>query len=319
MKTKIIYLVVGTENDIYISQTMIAAYTARKYNPSAEILLVVDKTTSDVIDKTIPKIKSIVTETVVVDCPCDLNKMQKSRYLKTTLRKNIKGDFLFIDSDTIVTCDLSEIDNINADIASVIDRHSLVENHIYKDTILRDIELVGLKISDLCNKYFNSGVLYVKDTPASHKLFECWYKYWDISRKMPNSRSTDQGPLAKANMECGYLIKELPGEWNCQLSDNFLNYLSDAKILHYFASNKKSPYKLYNKELFKQIMREGRLSDELKANLENPKRLFIERHSVLINDDTKILRTNIYAVFKWHKWLFNIFEYISKVCVTHKL
>ncbi len=114
MKTKIVYLVVGGENDIYISQTMVAAYTARKYNPDVEILLVVDKTTSDVIDKKIQKIKGVVTEIVVVDCPCDLNNMQKSRYLKTTLRKNIKGDFLFIDSDTVVTCDLSEIDNINA-------------------------------------------------------------------------------------------------------------------------------------------------------------------------------------------------------------
>lgn len=319
MKTKIVYLVVGDENDIYISQTMVAAYTARKYNPDAEILLVVDKTTSDIIDNKISEIKSIVTEIVVVDCPCDLNKMQKSRYLKTTLRKNIKGDFLYIDSDTVVTCDLSDIDNIKADMASVIDRHSLIENHICRDYIQKDIELMGLKFSDLRNKYFNGGVLYVKDTPISHKLFDCWYTNWDLSRKMPNSRSTDQAPLAKANMECGYPITELPGEWNCQLSDNFLNYLFDAKILHYFASNKKSPYKLYNNELFKQIMREGRLSDELKVKLENPKKFFVEEHFVLMADDIKFLKTNVYVVFKWHKWLFNLFEYISKVCITHKL
>lgn len=313
MKTKIVFAVTGGINDIYIPQAMLAAYSARKANPNSFIILVVDQDTAKVIDRSLPKIKDYLNDIVIIKTPDGMSGMHKSRYIKTSLRQHIEGDFLYIDTDTIVTSSLSEIDNVTFDVAAVLDRHSVVGSHEFKKSIIKDIEPLGMNIADLRNKYFNSGVMYVKETPTAHKFYEKWHYNWQKS--LNYGKGIDQPPLALANKQCGYPIGELDGIWNCQLSDNFLNYLSDAKILHYFASNKRSPYKLYDDKIFKTILKTGDISDKLKERLEHPKNLFQDRHVLAYGYDVPYLRTNVHSMYVYHRWLYNVFEYISKVIV----
>ena len=316
MKTKIVYTVVSGNGDIYLPQAMVAAYTARRYNPSANIILVTDQPTSSVIDAKLSAIKNYVNDVVVVDLPEELSNMQRSRYLKTTLRRNVKGDFLYIDTDTVVTRDLSEIDNLKIEIGAVLDRHIKIDKHIYQKKIKKDVSAVGLKISDLRNCYYNGGVIFVKDTPLAYELYDLWHKYWNDSRV--NGKSIDQPALAKANKDCNYPIQELNGIWNCQLSDNFINYLADAKILHYFASNKKSPYKLFDNDIFLGILNNGDLPNRIRLFLENPKQIFREKHQLIFDDDVDFSNTYVHTMYSYHKRIFNIMEYISKVIVTKK-
>lgn len=316
MKTKIVYSVVSGKDDIYLPQALVAGYTARRYNPMATILLVMDQETKRTADEHLSSIKNYFTDIVVRDVPPTFTQVQKSRYLKTTLRECIEGDFIFIDTDTVITSDISEIDSQSDDIAAVLDRHINVENHIQRKEISLDIANVGLNIKDLCNKYFNSGVIFAKDTPIAHKLFKCWNNAWNEARK--KGQTIDQPSLAKANMECGYPIAELSGEWNCQLSDNFLSYLSNAKILHYFASNKKSPYKLYDNNIFMQILKDGDVSEKLKCQLEKPKTFFTEEHSVIMNEDIMFNKTFVHLIYQHHYWVFKLFEYISKFITTKR-
>ena len=102
MKTKLVYAVVSGEKDPYLSQAFVAVYSGRRYNPNAEILLVVDQDTNDVLEMSLPNIKKYLDKVIVVNTPSDMSKMHRSRFLKTTLRKNIDGDFLYIDTDTVV-------------------------------------------------------------------------------------------------------------------------------------------------------------------------------------------------------------------------
>ena len=71
--------------DVYLPQVMVASYTARKTNPTAQIVLVVDQETNVVINNCLPNIKKYVSEIIVVNVPDGMNKMHRSRYLKTTL------------------------------------------------------------------------------------------------------------------------------------------------------------------------------------------------------------------------------------------
>ena len=43
--------------DVYLPQVMVASYTARKTNPTAQIVLVVDQETNVVINNCLPNIK----------------------------------------------------------------------------------------------------------------------------------------------------------------------------------------------------------------------------------------------------------------------
>lgn len=316
MNTKIVYTVVSGENDIFLPQAMVATYTARKHNPSANIILMVDQSTEPFVHNRLSSVKNYVDDIVVVKVPEELNKTQRSRYLKTTLRNNIKGDYLYIDTDTVVTGDLSDIDNMSTHMAAVFDRHSKIDEHAYKKKIESDISIVGLQIKDLHNCYFNSGVMFVKDCSITHKLYDLWYKYWDEARR--NSQNIDQPALAKANRNCGFPIEELSGVWNCQLSDNFLNYLTDAKILHYFSSMNQSPFLLFDMNIFNKILNSGSVPPEIILILEKPKEFFIRRHLIIYGKDVLFYHTCLHSIFTHHKAIFNIFEYFAKILVTKK-
>lgn len=317
MKTKIVYTVISGDSDIYLPQTMVAAYTARRYNPNASIIIVTDYATNLVINTRLSAIKGYVSDIIVVDIPTELNKMQRSRYLKTTLRHHVKGDFLYVDTDTIITGDLSEADNLNVEIGAVLDRHTKMEEHVFKKKIESEISVVGLQIRDLRNCYFNSGVMYVKDTQTAYELYDLWYKYWDGSRKQ--GISIDQPALAKANKDCNYPIQELSGIWNCQLQDNFVNYLSNALILHYFASAKSSPFLLYDDDIFKSILENGEIPEMLVSKLEKPKEFFVKNHLLVYGKDILFYRTHLYAIFKYHEKVFRIFEYFAHMLVNRRL
>lgn len=313
MNTKIVYCTVSGSEDMYLAQAFISIYSARRYNPSATIVLLVDKPTADVIEKHFRKLKEYVTNVTVVNVPEHLSKMERSRYLKTTMREQVDGNFLYIDTDTLVTCDLSEIDHTDFEVGSVLDRHTRLSVHALSNKIRNDLKKVNMSLDDLKDKYFNGGVLFVKDTPKAHELFAKWYKIWEEVRHL--GKPIDQPPLARANMECGYIIHEMGGEWNCQLSDNFLNCLHNAKILHYFASNNGSPYKMYDSNFYKEVMSKDEIPQYVKEAVETPKEFFKSKHRVIYNDDVDFTMTNIHSIFKYHRWLFNIFEYVAKVIV----
>ncbi len=317
MKTKLVYTVVSGKNDIYLPQALVAGFTARKYNPNASILLVVDGNTMQVIDDHLASIREYFTDIITVNVPLDFTQVEKSRYLKTTLRESVEGDFLYIDTDTVVTCDLSEIDTIPCDIAAALDLHSNVEQHYLKNQIAANVSMADLKMEDLRNKYFNGGVIFARDTPITHELFKKWHDGWKKTCK--KGKPIDQPALARANMECGYPITELRGEWNCQIAGNFLNYLADAKILHYFASNNRSPYKLNDNEIFLRIWKDGNISETLKQQLGSPKKLFVDKHLIDFGRDLIFNISFVHIIFKYHYWFFCVFEYISRCIVTKRI
>lgn len=316
MNTKIVFTVTSGLNDIYLPQAMVAVYSARRYNPKADISLVIDKDTFSVLNKRLSKIKDYLNDIVIVnvDTSDSMSNMHKSRFLKTTLRKKVKGDFLYIDTDTVIAEDLSYIDKIEHDIGAVLDRHSLVSVHEFKKKIDKDIAIMGLNLDDLKDRYFNGGVMYVKDTPIAHQLYEHWHDNWMKSLK--NGMGIDQPALALANKQCGNPIRELEGTWNCQLSDNFINYLADAKILHYFASNKRSPYKLYNNDIFKEVMEKGDIPEWLKKQLEHPKSLFQDKHILAYGNDVPYLRTNVHTMYIYHQKVFRVMEAIARTMIA---
>jgi hypothetical protein len=102
MKTKIIYALVSDNSDIYLEQTLLSVYSVRLYMPETEIILIVDNVTNTNINGARSKILEFITSKIVVEIEGAYTKMQRSRILKTTLRKHITGDFLFIDKKIVI-------------------------------------------------------------------------------------------------------------------------------------------------------------------------------------------------------------------------
>lgn len=315
METKLVYSVVSKKGGLYLPQALVSIFTARRFNPTAHIALITDAETAKVIDEEFPKMQKYLDEIVIVDVPFALNQKQKSRYLKTSLRQNIKGDFLFIDADTVVTCDLSEIDSTPSDFAAVLDRHSLMSDHPIKKSVMNDLTTVGISdVNEINNRYYNSGVFYVKDCNKAHLLFERWHENW---LQYKDVKSIDQPVLALTIKQLNFPVHELDGVWNCQVFDGFLKFLSEAKIIHYYGSNKSNAYKMSEKDILRGILEKGDISGDLLAHLENPKSFFSDKHKIIYGEDLSYFKSNIHDVFVYHKGLYKFFEFVSK-CYSRK-
>ena len=274
MVTKIVYCIVSSESDIYLEQAWVSIYTLRRYNPDAVVVLLVDKGTEATLTGKRAGIRELVSEVISVDTPDGYNAMQRSRYLKTNFRQFVEGDLLFIDSDTVIGGSLAAIDNIEAEIACVPDAHETLSQYSQLEELKKKIQsLFEVDMND-ATYYFNSGVVYVKDTKRTRDFFADWYSQWKFSA-FEKGCNFDQPALFAVDKINGYVIKELPGEYNCQLFLS-LQYLHKGLILHFFNERSSprtkgfSPF--YADEIYQRVKMDGGINGETKIILNDSSR-----------------------------------------------
>jgi hypothetical protein len=323
MKTKIVYVVVSNDFDIYLEQALLSIHSLRLYMPCAEIILLTDNLTNGTLIGKRKKILDYITSKVVVPFDEEYNNLQRSRLLKTSMREYIDGDFLFIDTDTIITGSFDEIDSFDFDIGAVKELHmsSLKKLPEYLK-VRKNINKIGESV-DENQIYFNSGVIYVKDNDKTKKFFKIWNKYWRKGNF--NGVDLDQPSFVVANMLNNYMISQLPDIWNCQLPWS-LKYLYKSKIIHYLASN--MPFhegylsEFTNKNLYLEIKTKGYIDNKIEQIVKNPYNYFNEYTRIIYDQDTAIWDSFsirlLRFLYKNHNKLFNIIEIFSKYCFIQK-
>ncbi len=258
MKTKVVYVLVSQDSDYYYEMLRLSLYSLRLYHPKDTVEVVMDEDThrrlvemnSTMLDEVTP---------IVVPIPPEFTLMQRSRYLKTQIRQIVEGDFLYMDTDTIICKSLVAIDTIIADVSMVADGNN-------------GLPLRNRANIELCKKagytnlegqpYFNSGIIYSKDTPCARRLFDLWHHLWRHS--IQRGVNKDQPSLCQANIELGYPIQELPMIWNCHVGDPFL--LTKVKVIHYFSFSS-----TYRSLIFNSIRTEGLCHPLARAIIERPR------------------------------------------------
>lgn len=318
MRTKIVYVVTSDETDVYLEQALLSVFSLRKHNPNAYVELVVDQDTNATIVGKREEILKYIDNKVVVNVPKEYNKLSRSRWLKTSLRQHVKGDFLFIDTDTIVTDNLEEIDSFTGDIGAVKDEHVLLGKNRGKKTIQNSAKLDGWRWSETLT-YYNSGIMFVKDSALTHKFYQMWHNKWvDKYRKTSDHR--DQPPLAVTNELFQYPIGELSGEWNCQIIRNGILYLANAKIMHYWMYNKDShPWIFYNHDILNEIKDLGYVSDKISKLVDEAKSSFDVPNMIIFGEDLeclkykKFIQTPLFSICKANRRVFSLFNNTAKL------
>lgn len=278
MITKLAYVLTCAPDNNYIEQALLSVFTARFYNPDAEIVLITDDLTDTVITGKRAELLKYFSEKIVVKLDPDLSMMQRSRWLKTSLRNLIKGDFLFIDSDTLITGSLQEIDKCEYNIAAVPESHLPVNK--FNKYIFEKVDELSKKIGWNLNQekyYFSSGVIYVKDFPENYEFYNKWFTYW--FKGLSLGISIDQPSFAKANIKSGHPVKELDGIWNCVMYTH-VEFAYSAKILH-FCSFRNMSY-IFENNFLEKVKIEGVENNEfIKYSLINPYMTFIPFDNVI--------------------------------------
>ena len=314
---KIVYVFVSRQIDKYWGMLNISLKSARMHMPLVGIELVTDHDTVKLIQNNDSgfekRFQVLLTEVSISE---QYSLVEKSRYLKTNLRNIVKGDFIFVDCDTVFCQDISNIELVKS-VSMVLDNHSKLSDFEDKGQMIgENLKKRGLSINNE-QRYFNSGVMLVKDDQIAKQLFDEWFKCWDESRK--SGLAQDQYSLNAVNSKL-HIIEELDGEWNCQVNSRpcGIKYLHKAIIVHYYNLTVGGNYELNDEQLLLNYANDNRI----KKILQSPKTAF-NKFYLFASDslEIKIMSTNQYkAMIMLYKKSRKMFGFIEKfLSVFHKM
>ena len=307
MRMKILYVLVSSTADYYYEQALISMMSAKHQMPNCFISLLTDRETVDNLKDSRNLINKYISEKKIIDLNKSLSAVQRSRWLKTSMRNIIDGDFLYVDVDTIFASPIDEA-LFTDDIMGVPDGNCPLNNHPMKWFIENNLKEANF---DNCiNYHINSGVLFFKDSPLARSFAQKWHQRWEETCK--KSICIDQTSLHQAIIDSGNILKLLPNYMNAQFGRN-INTLSKGVILHYYSSWTdislyKPAYKMLQDSFLKKI-RENPASKEIQELIQKPKEAFDENTFIMASD---------YNEFRNSEFIQNLLQLYNSADVADK-
>ena len=310
---KYLYVLVSDETDDYLEQALISITSLKMRMPEAFVSLLIDDITKKTLVDKRGNILELINELKGIEIDSQFNKKARSRWLKTSMRRHIAGDFLYIDCDTVICEDLTEIENLGIDLGAVLDCHVLLHEHDAKEMFQNNDKLLGFDSSLKTNKHFNSGVIFCRDIPVCHSFFDEWHKLWLSGIKR---RLIDQPSFNQANLNFDNIIKEVEGLWNCQICTGGIVFLVNAKIIHYFVTRKGSiPYTLADPLLIQKIKNTGIIDNDIKKLLTSPKNNFYLNTFLISNKKMQeIITSPLFSILR-HIYDWSLIQLVNKLLV----
>ena len=331
MIPQIVYVLVANEKNLYLEEMWVSIFSLRRHHPEATVKVLVDMETKEYLSR-FPQLTSMIDETVVVQTPAGYNAKQRSRQIKTTIRNVLKGDYIFIDTDTVIC---KPLDGIVEDIRELKDFRGIAavrEGHVtMKDTLfpptgtVKRIFDIDISQSPLMT---NSGVMFVADIPFTHEFYKRWNENWKRSC-FEKGNSQDQPSLYATDCQYGYVIRELSGIYNAQVAMS-LKYYAGAVILHWWhmdfiEDQSYSPY--FSLEIYQDLKKEGEITPQIEELIINAKQSFVsptmpvgKEHILFLFSPAGKIFNRIYKeggaaswlMQKMAKWLERIHHYTKK-------
>lgn len=318
MKTKIVYCLVSDSNDYYYEQLLISLHSLRKHNPRAEVEVVCDSDTYGSFTGNRRGIFNYDIRTNVVETPAEWGKWERSRYIKTNLRRLVKGDYLFVDTDTIVCSNIEFVDDIPHAVAAVKDSHLerplpryAQRRHDTEKWIWRNAKKAGVDVAGIY--HYNSGVMYVKDTEAAYELYAKWAE--NYSWLLARGAKVDQLALLLANKSLNNVIEPLDPALNCQVCfKEGRERLAGAHIVHYFPGQGKNI--LSSPWILDPIKESGRINISIQRIIDDPGSFFAQESMIAWGDEVALIRTPLMGggqkAFNCFIWLMGKYYHIKR-------
>ncbi len=296
MRTKIVYALVSSAADYYLEQAYVSMYSLKHHMPDAFVVLVTDKITHSTFVGSRQAVLRYVDQMVPVPLDASFSQRQRSRLIKTSIRKHVAGDYLFVDCDTIICRPFLGLDSMTCDLAACVDSHCLdFHDNPYRWFGLVDGRSLDWPV-DNESVYFNSGVIFVKDSLVAHKFYSIWHQ--NLMDGFFKGVFMDQPSFAKTNYQMGHVIQVLDDTWNCELKHG-IRFLKDAMIVHYLTTNI-SPhggaqvFRLNEPDIFDRIKESGEIPPEVEVIAEDPFKGLAPLTHVFAGKDVYFFQTRAY-------------------------
>ena len=292
----ICYVLIDNAMLRYYNELLISLSSLRQRGFQGAVRILTDGSTAKKIEKQNSQdLTELSAELVVIDIPEKYSQMEKSRFLKTSMRKYVKGDFLYLDTDTIIADNLPDVVS-DYDIAMVRDMHRTMIESGSVDGYRYLFEKCHYPF-DASAMMFNGGVIWCKDTAFSESFFRRWHDEWIYTQSC--GITLDQVSLCKLSCEFSGVVGELDNRFNVQVSRLIsLKHLIHAVIIHYFNgfNHSESCYALQQPEILKEDFR----SEIIQNIIESPKEAFVPCRLVRLNSpEDQLAKTATYKCLRW--------------------
>jgi hypothetical protein len=230
-RKQVVYAITTTGRDLYTAMTRVSAASLRASNPDICIKIACDRTSEKAMQSVKEPLLREVDEVIVCDTP-DGNPEFRNRFVKTKLRNNIDGPFLFLDSDIFVRGDIGNIFSLECDIAGARNHSRKTFAEQIWDQDRETLEAINWEVGQ--QVYLNGGVLFFNDTEGAYNFAEKWHQCW-LQSYYELKKYRDQPALNHTLYITTPNVTILEDRYNAQVKTN-THVGKDAIIWHFYTS-----------------------------------------------------------------------------------
>src|SRR5262245_20224280 len=208
---QICYVVTSDGSDDYARMTCISALAVRKLHPQARIIALADEATWHALQAAQSPLLQVVDRIVRVETG-DGDNRYRSRFVKTTMRRWVDGDFIFLDSDTLPVAPFDSLLHRRGAVVAALDWNTYPEDQYFPKLTGSIYQQLGWTCPV---PYYNTGVLMLREQPEVIAFAEDWHRRWQLGVKL--GCLNDQPAFNSALHENGVKVELLPKAFNAMV------------------------------------------------------------------------------------------------------
>ena len=120
----VVYVLTSDGQDGYADMHLVSLWSLLESNPGRSVIVLVDSVSSERLGKCAHPILSSEAEIRVIPCE-EAPGGWRNRFVKTQVRKHVRGPLLYLDGDTLVRGDLADVFRVGAMVAGVPNHNGL--------------------------------------------------------------------------------------------------------------------------------------------------------------------------------------------------
>lgn len=228
----IAYVLVSDGRGRYPAMAFVSASAARRLYPSARIVMVTDEDTPLRLRESHPQLLALFDHVAAPPTPMN-GAHARGFYLKTRTRDVLTGDFVYLDVDTLPVRPFDDVFGRDFDLAMVQDRnHHCPIDPVFPHWEEPRMKKLGWEVP--LARYFNTGVIFSRDTPAARRVWAEWQRLWHES--FATGDDWDQLALSVAIHNVPANVLELPPAYNAMVTAHPV-HARGARVCHFFTGN----------------------------------------------------------------------------------
>ncbi|HKR07039.1 MAG TPA: hypothetical protein VJY62_20545 [Bacteroidia bacterium] len=268
LSMQFLYVLTTNGRDDFINMNYLSAALLRYNHPEAKIFVACDNQSAELLKQSKHSLLKLVNGIIECSTP-DGNPVWRNRYVKCRMRQLLKGDFLYLDGDTLPIKPLHELFETNSDFAAA-SNHSTSFDKNFANRERKIFVDNGWKLPNAY--YVNGGVLFWRDSKKSHELSELYINKW--TEASINNLHFDQPSLNSALIDWDQQFTILSNKYNAQYMGN-CSAAIDASIWHPYMSMKSDSPPDYFKKSIKMLKKSKELKKKYLQRIVNSRIPFV--------------------------------------------